>query len=118
MKQLTLLVVLLLCNVSLYGQGVPVDKVAHAATCYVISTATYSLTYKLTQDRRKATIYGFTAAVVVGRAAGQTGQGTVAVAVGIAKELYDIHHGAPEWGDLAADVVGGAAGVTVLRITF
>jgi len=102
MKQLTLLVVLLLCNVSLYGQVVPVDKVAHAATCYVISTATYSLTYKLTQDRRKATIYGF----------------TVAVAVGIAKELYDIHHGAPEWGDLAADVVGGAAGVTVLRITF
>jgi len=102
MKQLTLLVVLLLCNVSLYGQVVPVDKVAHAATCYVISTATYSLTYKLTQDRRKATIYGL----------------TVAVAVGIVKELYDIHHGAPEWGDLAADVVGGAAGVTVLRITF
>jgi uncharacterized protein YfiM (DUF2279 family) len=102
MKQLTLLVVLLLCNVSLYGQVVPVDKVAHAATCYAISTATYSLTYNLTQDRRKATIYGFAAAV----------------AVGVAKELYDTHHGNPEWGDLAADVTGAAIGVTVLRINF
>ena len=102
MKYIILLLICIVTTSPLHGQSIPIDKMIHTSGCYFISTATYSLTYKLTQDRRKATIYGFTAAV----------------AVGIAKELYDINHGNPEWGDLAADVTGAAIGVTVLRINF
>ena len=102
MKYILFLLFCIATSLPLHGQVVPTDKLVHTSGCYFISTATYSLTYKLTQDRRKATIYGFTAAV----------------AVGIAKELYDINHGNPQWGDIAADVTGAAIGVTVLRINF
>tara|TARA_R110002153_G_C13195621_1_gene486479 strand:+ start:433 stop:654 length:222 start_codon:yes stop_codon:yes gene_type:complete len=70
--------------------------------CYAIGATTSSLVYNITEDRKKAFIYGFLTSIVVG---------------GI-KEVYDIKHGDPDWGDYAFDAVGGALGSFTVVIRF
>ncbi len=103
-----LCVVLLVLSVSMRAQSsIPAffessDKQLHMGACYVISSITTATVYKRTGNRRTA--------IAVGLGTG--------IAIGVAKELYDIEHGNPEYGDIAADVIGSIAGVLVVRITF
>jgi VanZ family protein len=78
------------------------DKQLHMGGCYVISSMTTALVYKRTGDRRTA--------IAIGLGTG--------IALGVAKELYDIKYGNPELGDIAADVIGAGLGVLCVRITF
>ena len=77
------------------------DKILHYSGCYIISSVTATLATRVT-NKKKAFWIG-------------VGVGT---ALGIAKEIYDIKHGNPEWGDLAADVAGSVSGALVVRIRF
>ena len=78
------------------------DKLLHAGGCYVISATTASLVYNITENRKKAFIYGVLSSVIVG---------------GI-KELHDINHGDSSWADMGANVVGGTLGSLVVTIRF
>jgi len=78
------------------------DKQLHMGGCYVISSMTTALVYKRTANKRKSVLIGL-------------GTG---IALGVAKELYDIKCGNPELGDIAADVIGAGLGVLRVRITF
>jgi len=78
------------------------DKQLHMGGCYVISSMTTALVYKRTGDRRTA--------IAIGLGTG--------IALGVAKELYDIKCGNPELGDIAADAIGAGLGVLCVRITF
>jgi len=78
------------------------DKQLHMGGCYVISSMTTALVYKRTANKRKSVLIGL-------------GTG---IALGVAKELYDIRCGNPELGDIAADAIGAGLGVLCVRITF
>ena len=98
-----ILVFLLFINYLCTGQSViPQDKLLHAGGCYVISSTTSSIVYNITENRKKAFIYGVLSSVVIG---------------GI-KELYDIKHGDSSWGDMGANVVGGTLGSFSIVVRF
>ena len=78
------------------------DKVLHMSGCYVISSTTASIVYNITENRKKAFMYGVLSAVIVG---------------GI-KEIHDINHGNPSWGDVGANVVGATLGASVVIVRF
>ena len=83
------------------AQIIPQDKLLHLSASYVIASATTSLvSYKY--PKKKAFWIG-------------VATGTL---VGIGKELCDIKHGNPEWGDLGADVVGALLGSFTVTIRF
>lgn len=98
-----ILVFLLFINYLCTGQSIiPQDKLLHAGGCYVISSTTSSIVYNITENRKKAFIYGVLSSVVIG---------------GI-KELYDINHGDSSWGDMGANVVGGTLGSFSIVVRF
>ena len=99
-----ILVFLLFFNYLCTGQSItiPQDKLLHAGGCYVISSTTSSIVYNITENRKKAFIYGVLSSVVIG---------------GI-KELYDIKHGDSSWGDMGANVVGGTLGSFSIVVRF
>ena len=70
--------------------AVSTDKQLHMAGCFMISSLTTSYVYNRSADKRKAILLGF--------GAGMT--------AGIAKEIYDIRYGNPDWADILADVRG------------
>ena len=78
------------------------DKLLHAGGCYVISSTTASLVYNMTENRKKAFIYGVASAVIIG---------------GI-KEIHDINHGDSNWADMGANVIGGTLGALTVTIRF
>ena len=78
------------------------DKLLHMGGCYVISSTTASIVYNMTENRKKAFIYGVASAVIIG---------------GI-KELHDINHGDSNWGDMGANVIGGTLGALVVTVRF
>ena len=99
---------LLLFSIPCLGQScldpikIPQDKLLHMGGCYVISSTTSSIVYNITEDRKKAFVYGVLSSVVIG---------------GI-KELYDINHGDSNWGDMGANVVGGTLGAFTITVRF
>ena len=78
------------------------DKQLHMAGCFMISSLTTSYVYNRTADKRKAIAIGFGAGMVAG----------------IAKEIYDINYGSPQWGDIAADAIGSGLGAVTITFTF
>jgi UDP-N-acetylmuramyl pentapeptide phosphotransferase/UDP-N-acetylglucosamine-1-phosphate transferase len=78
------------------------DKTLHMGGCYVISSTTASLVYNITENRKKAFIYGVASAVIIG---------------GI-KEIYDINHGDSNWADMGANVIGATLGALVVTVRF
>ena len=78
------------------------DKLLHMGGCYVISATTASLVYNITENRKKAFIYGTLSSVIIG---------------GI-KELHDINHGDSNWADMKANVVGGTLGAFTVTVRF
>jgi len=78
------------------------DKQLHMAGCFMISSLTTSYVYNRTADKRKAIAIGF-------------GVGMVA---GIAKEIYDIKYGNPDWNDILADAIGSGLGAVSITFTF
>ena len=79
---------------------IPQDKLIHAAGSYIVTHAALSVIQSHTDlDPPKAR----RAAMLVG------------LLVGIGKEVYDIKHGSPQLGDLAADVIGIATFRIVLE---
>ena len=78
------------------------DKVLHMSGCYVISSTTASIVYNITENRKKAFVYGVLSSVIIG---------------GI-KELHDINHGDSNWADMRANVVGGMLGAFTVTVRF
>jgi hypothetical protein len=78
------------------------DKTLHMGGCYVISSTTSSIIYNITENRKKAFIYGVTSAVIIG---------------GI-KELHDINHGDSNWADMGANVIGATLGALIVTVRF
>jgi|TARA_R110000803_G_C11928887_1_gene315204 hypothetical protein len=99
-----ILVFLLFFNYLCTGQSItiPQDKLLHAGGCYAISATTSSIIYNITEDRKKAFIYGVLSSVIIG---------------GV-KELHDINHGDSNWGDMGANVVGGVLGSFTVVVRF
>ena len=98
-----ILVFLLFINYLCTGQSVIAqDKLLHAGGCYVISATTASIVYNITENRKKAFIYGVLSSVVIG---------------GI-KEIHDIKHGDSNWNDMGANVVGGVLGAFTVSVRF
>ena len=98
-----ILVFLLFINYLCTGQSIiPQDKLLHAGGCYVISSTTSSIVYNITENRKKAFIYGLSSAIIVG---------------GV-KEIYDIKCGDSNWGDMGANVVGGTLGSFSIVVRF
>tara|TARA_R110001592_G_scaffold138290_2_gene357156 strand:+ start:39 stop:362 length:324 start_codon:yes stop_codon:yes gene_type:complete len=103
-----LYVVIMILSVNLHAQtSIPEffnssDKQLHMGGCYVVSSMTTAYIYKTTGNKRTA--------IAVGLGTG--------IALGVAKELYDIKYGNPELGDIAADVIGAGLGVFCISITF
>ena len=85
-----------------FVESIGQDKLLHMGGCYVISATTASLVYNITEDRKKAFIYGTLSSVIIG---------------GI-KEIYDINHGDSNWGDMGANVVGATLGASVVIVRF
>ena len=85
-----------------FTETVGQDKLLHMGGCYVISATTASLVYNITEDRKKAFIYGTLSSVIIG---------------GI-KEIYDINHGDSNWADMRANVVGGTLGAFTVTVRF
>ena len=85
-----------------FTETVGQDKLLHMGGCYVISATTASLVYNITEDRKKAFIYGTLSSVIIG---------------GI-KELHDINHGDSNWADMRANVVGGTLGAFTVTVRF
>ena len=81
---------------------IPQDKLLHTGGCYVISATTSSIVYNITEDRKKAFIYGLSSAIIIG---------------GV-KEIYDIKCGDSNWGDMGANVIGGTLGAFTVTIRF
>ena len=104
MKRILLFILLLAFSYPCMGQSriIPNDKLIHMGGCYAIGATTSSLVYNITEDRKKAFIYGFLTSIIVGGA----------------KEIYDIKHGDPDWGDYACDAVGGALGSFTVVVRF
>ena len=78
------------------------DKLLHMGGCYVISSTTASIVYNITENRKKAFVYGVLSSVIIG---------------GI-KELHDINHGDSNWADMRANVVGGTLGAFTVTVRF
>jgi len=78
------------------------DKQLHMAGCFMISSLTTSYVYNRTADKRKAIAIGFGAGMVAG----------------IAKEIYDIKYGNPDWNDILADAIGSGLGAVSITLTF
>ena len=85
-----------------FVESIGQDKLLHAGGCYVISATTASLVYNITENRKKAFIYGVLSSVVIG---------------GI-KEIHDIKHGDSNWADMGANVVGATLGASVVIVRF
>ena len=85
-----------------FVESIGQDKLLHAGGCYVISATTASLVYNITENRKKAFIYGTLSSVIIG---------------GI-KEIYDINHGDSNWADMRANVVGGTLGAFTVTVRF
>ena len=85
-----------------FTESIGQDKLLHMGGCYVISSTTASIVYNMTENRKKAFIYGVASAVIIG---------------GI-KELHDINHGDSNWGDMGANVIGGTLGALVVTVRF
>ena len=78
------------------------DKLLHMGGCYVISSTTASIVYNITENRKKAFVYGVLSSVIIG---------------GI-KEIHDINHGDSNWADMGANVIGGTLGALVVTVRF
>ncbi len=78
------------------------DKQLHMGGCFVISSTTSAIVYKRTGNKKRALLTGL----------------AVGIGAGLAKEIYDIKYGNPSVDDLLADIIGSAAGVAIIRITF
>jgi len=93
---------ILLISFNLSAQSLPQqDKLLHLSACYVIGASTTSIaSYRY--NKKQAFWIGVTTATLVG----------------IGKELYDINHGSPQWGDLGADVIGAILGSYTVTIRF
>ena len=85
-----------------FVESIGQDKLLHAGGCYVISATTSSIVYNITENRKKAFMYGVLLSVVVG---------------GI-KEIHDIKHGDSNWADMGANVVGGTLGAFTVTVRF
>jgi len=85
-----------------FVESVGQDKLLHAGGCYVISSTTASIVYNITEDRKKAFIYGVLSSVIIG---------------GI-KEIHDINHGDSNWADMGANVIGATLGALVVTVRF
>ena len=85
-----------------FTETVGQDKLLHMGGCYVISATTASLVYNITEDRKKAFIYGTLSSVIIG---------------GI-KEIYDINNGDSNWADMRANIVGGTLGAFTVTVRF
>ena len=85
-----------------FTETVGQDKLLHMGGCYVISATTASLVYNITEDRKKAFIYGTLSSVIIG---------------GI-KEIYDINNGDSNWADMRANVIGGTLGAFTVTVRF
>ena len=85
-----------------FTETVGQDKLLHMGGCYVISATTASLVYNITENRKKAFVYGVLSSVIIG---------------GI-KELHDINHGDSNWADMRANVVGGMLGAFTVTVRF
>ena len=85
-----------------FVESIGQDKLLHAGGCYVISATTSSIVYNITEDRKKAFIYGLSSAIIIG---------------GV-KEIYDIKCGDSNWGDMGANVIGGTLGAFTVTIRF
>ena len=84
------------------GFAVSTDKQLHMAGCFMISSITTSYVYNRTADKRKAILIGFGAGMVAG----------------IAKEVYDLGYGNPDWADILADGIGSGLGAVTITFTF
>tara|TARA_R110002012_G_scaffold202126_1_gene371154 strand:- start:281 stop:598 length:318 start_codon:yes stop_codon:yes gene_type:complete len=82
--------------------AVSTDKQLHMAGCFMISSLTTSYVYNRTADKRKAVLIGFGAGMVAG----------------IAKEVYDLGYGNPDWNDILADAIGSGLGAVSITFTF
>ena len=85
-----------------FTETVGQDKLLHMGGCYVISATTASLVYNITEDRKKAFIYGTLSSVIIR----------------VIKEIYDINHGDSNWADMRANVVGGTLGAFTVTVRF
>ena len=85
-----------------FVESIGQDKLLHMGGCYVISATTASIVYNITENRKKAFVYGVLSSVIIG---------------GI-KEIYDINHGDSNWGDMGANVVGATLGASVVIVRF
>ena len=85
-----------------FTESIGQDKLLHMGGCYVISSTTASIVYNITENRKKAFIYGISSAVIIG---------------GI-KELYDINHGDSNWHDMGANVIGATLGALIVTVRF
>jgi VanZ family protein len=85
-----------------FTETVGQDKLLHMGGCYVISSTTASIVYNITENRKKAFVYGVLSSVIIG---------------GI-KELHDINHGDSNWADMGANVIGATLGALVVTVRF
>ena len=85
-----------------FTESIGQDKLLHMGGCYVISSTTASIVYNITENRKKAFVYGVLSSVIIG---------------GI-KELHDINHGDSNWADMRANVVGGTLGAFTVTVRF
>ena len=85
-----------------FVESIGQDKLLHAGGCYVISATTASIVYNITENRKKAFVYGVLSSVIIG---------------GI-KEIHDINHGDSNWADMRANVVGGTLGAFTVTVRF
>ena len=85
-----------------FTESIGQDKLLHMGGCYVISSTTASIVYNITENRKKAFIYGISSAVIIG---------------GI-KEIHDINHGDSNWADMGANVIGATLGALVVTVRF
>ena len=92
----TLLALAILLNIGVSGQSltIPNDKVLHLGGSYVIASTTTQFAQWKGATPRQAFWLGF----------------GISMSFGIAKEIYDIEHGAPEWKDLVANFAGASIG--------
>ena len=102
LKKLLFIILLLLSFRAEAQQVLPIDKLLHLGAGYTIGSTTTSIVYYYTRNKKKAILIG-TASVVL---------------IGIGKEVYDLKHGDPDLGDLAADIVGGGIGIFTVTINF
>ena len=92
----TLLALAILLNIGVSGQSlaIPNDKVLHLGGSYVIASTSTQLAQWKGATPKQAFWLGF----------------GISMSFGIAKEIYDIEHGAPEWKDLVANLAGASIG--------